>query len=49
MARLGLAEADTLGEFLNGLNGSSNQDTKIKVAPGVGTQNAAPWSQKIPF
>ena len=49
VARLGLAEADTLGEFLNGLGGSSSPDTKIKVAPGVGTQNAAPWSQKIPF
>ncbi|MOA52480.1 hypothetical protein D3C78_1757830 [compost metagenome] len=50
VARLGLAEADTLGEFLNGLgSGSSNPDTQIKVAPGVGTQNAAPWSQKIPF
>ncbi|KAJ9617507.1 hypothetical protein H2201_009429, partial [Coniosporium apollinis] len=48
VARLGLAEADTLGEFLHGL-GSGNEETKIKVAPGVGSQNAAPWSQKIPF
>ncbi|KAG1222898.1 hypothetical protein G6F68_020506 [Rhizopus microsporus] len=48
VARLGLAEAATLGEFLHGL-GSGNEETKIKVAPGVGSQNAAPWSQKIPF
>jgi penicillin-binding protein 1A len=49
VARLGLPEADTLGEFLNGLNGSTSEETRIKVAPGVGTQTNTPWSQKIPF
>ncbi|MGN6658564.1 MAG: penicillin-binding protein 1A [Achromobacter mucicolens] len=49
VARLGLPEADTLGEFLNGLTSGSGEDTRIKVAPGVGTQTATPWSQKIPF
>ncbi|MBO1014172.1 PBP1A family penicillin-binding protein [Achromobacter sp. SD115] len=49
VARLGLPEADTLGEFLNGLNGSTSEETRIKVAPGVGTQSNTPWSQKIPF
>ena len=49
VARLGLPEADTLGEFLNGLGSGSGQDTRIKVAPGVGTQTNTPWSQKIPF
>jgi len=49
VARLGLPEADTLGEFLNGLSSSSSEDTRIKVAPGVGTQTTTPWSQKIPF
>ncbi len=49
VARLGLPEADTLGEFLNGLSSGSGEDTRIKVAPGVGTQTATPWSQKIPF
>ncbi|PTN51388.1 hypothetical protein DAI43_10595 [Achromobacter xylosoxidans] len=49
VARLGLPEADTLGEFLNGLNGSTSEETRIKVAPGVGTQGNTPWSQKIPF
>ncbi|WZB67170.1 hypothetical protein WJ971_05025 [Achromobacter xylosoxidans] len=49
MARLGLPQADTLGEFLNGLNSDSGEDNRIRVAPGVGTQNAQPWSQKIPF
>ncbi|MDH0089810.1 PBP1A family penicillin-binding protein, partial [Achromobacter mucicolens] len=36
VARLGLPEADTLGEFLNGLTSGSGEDTRIKVAPGVG-------------
>ena len=49
VARLGLPEADTLGEFLNGLSSGSNEETRIKVAPGVGTQTTTPWSQKIPF
>ena len=49
VARLGLPQADTLGEFLNGLNNDSGADNRIKVGPGVGTQNAQPWSQKIPF
>ncbi|MFJ3462514.1 penicillin-binding protein 1A [Achromobacter spanius] len=49
VARLGLPEADTLGEFLNGLGSGSSEETRIKVAPGVGTQTATPWSQKIPF
>ncbi|MGN6454874.1 MAG: penicillin-binding protein 1A [Achromobacter mucicolens] len=49
VARLGLPEADTLGEFLNGLTSGSGEDTRIKVAPGVGTQTTTPWSQKIPF
>jgi len=49
VARLGLPEADTLGEFLNGLSSGSSEETRIKVAPGVGTQTATPWSQKIPF
>ncbi len=49
VARLGLPEADTLGEFLHGLTSGSGEDTRIKVAPGVGTQTTTPWSQKIPF
>ncbi|WP_312430940.1 PBP1A family penicillin-binding protein [Achromobacter sp.] len=49
VARLGLPEADTLGEFLNGLSSGSSEETRIKVAPGVGTQTTTPWSQKIPF
>ena len=47
VARLGLPQADTLGEFLNGLGGGG-EDNSIKVAPGVGAR-ATPWSQKIPF
>lgn len=52
VARLGLPQADTLGEFLNGLGGggaTAPSANAIKVAPGVGAQNSAPWSQKIPF
>ena len=37
MARLGLPQADTLGEFLNGLGGGG-EDNSIKVAPGVGAR-----------
>ena len=37
VARLGLPQADTLGEFLNGLGGGG-EDNSIKVAPGVGAQ-----------
>ena len=43
----GLPQADTLGEFLNGLGGGG-EDNSIKVR-GVGAQGNAPWSQKIPF
>ena len=37
VARLGLPQADTLGEFLNGLGGGG-EDNSIKVAPGVGAR-----------
>ena len=47
MARLGLPQADTLGEFLNGLGGGG-EDNSIKVAR-ASAPRATPWSQKIPF
>ena len=45
MARLGLPQADTLGEFLNGLGGGG-EDNSIKVAPGVGAQGNAPGRRR---
>ena len=47
VARLGLPQADTLGEFLNGLGGGG-EDNSIKVARGR-RPGQRPWSQKIPF
>jgi len=51
VARLGLPEADTLGEFLNGLtSGGGSNDNRIRVAPGASVGGEMPtWSQKIPF
>ena len=45
VARLGLPQADTLGEFLNGLGGGG-EDNSIKVAPGVGAQGNAPGRRR---
>ena len=47
VARLGLPQADTLGEFLNGLGGGGGTTAsrwRRASAPGQ-----RPWSQKIPF
>ena len=47
VARLGLPQADTLGEFLNGLGGGGG--TTASRWRRASAPRATPWSQKIPF
>jgi penicillin-binding protein 1A len=51
VARLGVPNSDSLGDFLTTLNNkeAGTNATALKVAPGVSSGQSVPWSQNLQF